>query len=134
MLTDFFNYLASDLTLRTLITGATVAAPRIFPEVAPEDTRTPYLIFGPLKEGSTDEIMDAMTIQVSVFVDQHDQAAADAIIKRLKYLVDRQDQIAIPSTEYVIYWGKHVGGESYFVKETREYHRAAMFAFKFRTK
>lgn len=138
MLNDLFTYLAADVTLRSLITGATVSAPRIFPDIAPADTVAPYLIYGPISEGSTDEIMDKMTVQISVFVSEFDQVLANSIIKRLKYLLDRQDQIQgqIASTEYNIYWCKHVGGGSTpdFVKETREYHRAAMFAFKFKTK
>lgn len=134
MLSDFYAYLAADTTLRGLITGATVASPRIYPEIAPEDTHTPYLIYGPLKEGSLDEVLDQMTIQVSVFSSQHDQAGVDAIIQRLKVLLDKQDQINITSTKYRIYWAKHIGGISNFVQETREYHRAAMFAFKFTLK
>ena len=136
MLTDFYSYISGDATLRALITGATAGSSRIYPEVAPEDTAAPYLIYGPVKEGSLDEIMDMMTIQVSVFAAQHDQLSADNIINRLKVLLDKQDQIqdCIPSTTYNIYWAKHIGGLSNFVSETREYHRAAMFAFKYKLK
>ena len=136
MLTEFYTYIAADATLRGLITGATVSSPRIYPEIAPEDTPAPYLIYGPVKEGSMDEVMDNMTIQVSVFGAQHDQLSVDNIIKRLKVLLDKQDQIQgqIASTTYNIYWAKHVGGLANFVPDTREYHRAAMFAFKFKLK
>ena len=136
MLNDFYAYLAADTTLRGLITGATAGSSRIYPEIAPDDTATPYLIYGPVHEGSMDEVMDQMTIQVSVFGAQHDQVAMDAIIRRLKIMLDKQDQIQgkIASSTYNIYWAKHVGGVSNFVAETREYHRAAMFALKFKLK
>jgi len=136
MLVDFYNYIAGDATLRSLIAGATVSASRIFPEVTKEGTQPPYLIYGTTHEGSLDEIMDQMTIQVSVFTSEYAQADADAIIFRLKTLLDLQDQIQgqIPSSVYNIYWAKHVGGLPGFVTDTREYHRAAMFAFKFRRK
>ena len=134
MLNDIFTYAAADATLRSLIEGATIAAPRIFPEIAPEGIQGQYVIFGAVKEGSLDEVLDAMTVQFSVFVGEYEQAAADAIIFRLKTLFDKQDQIAIPSTTLKIYWGKHVGGLSDFVTQTREFHRAAMFAFKFKRK
>lgn len=133
MLPDFYNYISADATLRSLL-GATVAEPKIYPEIAPDDTVAPYIIYGPVREGSPDEVLDYMTIQVSVFVDKHEQKSADDIIFRLKTLLDKQDQISIPSDTLFIYWAKHVGGDSYFVKETREYHRAAMFAFKFKRK
>ena len=136
MLPDLFTYLAADTTLRGLLTGATVAYPRIFPEVAPDDTTTPHIIYGPVREGTLDEVMDMMTVQISVFVGQFEQTLADNIIKRLKVLLDKQDQIqgVIASATYNIYWCKHVGGVSNFVEQTREYHRAAMFAFKYKLK
>ena len=136
MLTDFFAYISGDATLRSLINGASSDLPRIYPEIAPEGTEGYYLIYGPLKEGSLDEVMDQMTIQVSVFVPEHGQLAADAIIRRLKALLDLQDQIQgrITSSIYNIYWSKHIGGLSNFDEKTREYHRAAMFAFKFKLK
>jgi len=82
MLTDFYAYLAGDATLRGLIAGATVLDPRIYPEEAPPDTAAPYLIFGPVSEGSMEEVMDKMTIQVSVFVGEFEQVAANNIINR----------------------------------------------------
>ena len=137
MLTDFFAYLKADTTLRGLISGATAAEPRIYPEPAPNDTLPPYLVFGPAHEGSLEEIMDQMTIQISVFTAQHSVLEADLIIKRLKAILDLQDQIQgkITSDTYFIYWCKHIGSVGPgFISETREQHRAAMFALKFKLK
>lgn len=133
MLPDLHAYLAADLTLRTLL-GASASCAKIYPEIAPDDAPVPYIIYGPVKEGSVDEIMDNMTVQLSVFVDQHAQALANSVINRLKYLLDRQDLIQgqIPSASYTIYWAKHVGGDSGFIERTRTYMRAAMVAFKFK--
>ena len=122
MLTDFYNYLAVDATLRGLISGATAQLPRIYPEIAPEDTAAPYLIYGPAHEGSLDETLDQMTIQISVFVNENEQATADAIIRRLKAMLDLQDGIQglISSTDYYIYWCKHVGGVSEILLELHQ--------------
>jgi hypothetical protein len=136
MLNDLYTYLAADTTLRGLITGATAAEPRIYPEVAPEDAAAPYLIYGTTREGSADEVMDEMTVQISVFGNQFDAASVNNIVNRLKVMLDKQDQIQgkIASSTYYIYWAKHIGGMTDFVRDTREYHRAEMFAFKFKLK
>ena len=134
MLPDLYTYLATDGQLLSLVMGATAESPRIFPEYAPADTPAPYIVYGPTKEGSMDEVMDMMTVQISVFGSEFDMVAVNKVIIRLKELLDKQDQIQglIPSSKYIYYWSKHIGGMADFSADTREYHRAAMFAFKFK--
>ena len=125
MVSDFFNYLANDAALATLLGGAG----RIFRDCAPKDTAAPYLVYGISSDGTEEELLGEISIRVSVYSTSAE--LADKLCARLKAMLDLQDQIAIPSATCRIRWCKQLAGSGMFEQDTRLYNRALVFTFKF---
>ncbi len=125
MLSDFYAYLANDAGLAALLGGSG----RIYRDVAPKDTTSPYLVYGLSADGSDEEILDEISVRVSVY--SASALLADRISNRLKAMLDVQGNIAIPSADYRIYWCKQLAGSGIYEPDTELYNRALVFTLKF---
>jgi len=124
MLADFYAYLSADAALTALLGGG-----RIYPDVAPEGVTAPYLVFGIIADGTEEELLGEMSIRISVYADS--ALNAEAIVNRVKALLDMQDAIAIPSATYRIRCCKQLAGSSMYEPDTRLYSRGMVFSIKF---
>lgn len=133
MIEAVYATLAADMALLALL-GGNASDPRIYPEVAPQDTLAPFLVYRVSQDGSRDEILDDSTLQLSIYADT--ALLGEQIAYRLKTLLDIQDQFNPSAENEYIYWCKHVGGESFYEDNDglRLYHRVLMFALKFKRK
>lgn len=125
MLSDFYAYITSDEELATLLGGSV----RLYRDIAPKDTPAPYLVYGISADGTDEEILNEISIRISVY--SASAALADSLCRRLKAMLDVQGNIAIPSNNYRIYWCKQLAGSGLFEPDTKLYNRALVFTLKF---
>jgi len=125
MLADFYAYLSKDTTLAGLLGGEG----HIYPYIAPEGAKTPYLVYGIASDGTAEEVLGELSIRVSAYADS--ALKCEAIADRVKALLDVQDAIAIPSAAYRIRWCKQLAGSGMYEYDTGLYNRAMVFSFRF---
>jgi len=128
MITDLVSYLSTDAVLLAL-TGNEA---RIYPDVSKQNCGKPFLVYSINTDGTRDELLDTTLVNLSIYALTSLETLT--IKARLDVLLDKQDQISIPSFNYFIYWCKRVGGPSVFELDTRLYHRAVLYALKFKKK
>jgi len=128
MIEDVYTYLAADTTLAALIGGSGTA--RIYPDVSDENATPAYIVYSINADGEREEVLADISINLSIYAQT--RTAVNEIKKRLDIILDKQDQISIPSDDYNIYWAKKISGYSTYEKETKLFHRAMIFAFKFK--
>jgi len=128
MLPDLYSKLANDATLAELL-GGSATDTHIHPDRAADDKAAPYVVYGVNSAGDSDELLDAEVVDINIY-----SASATLnlnIHERIKSLLDLQDQVNIPSTDYRIFYCKHVGGSTQYEPEARLYHRVASYAIKY---
>ena len=127
MIEDVYAYLISDTTFVNLIGGAGNA--RLYPDVAPLNAETPYVVYSVNSDGAQDEYLDGSALNFSAYGETAN--IVNIIKRRLIFLLHKQDQINIPSDNYIFKWAKKIGGFSTKETETNLFHRAIIIAFKF---
>jgi len=127
MIEDLYTYLAADTTLINMIGGS--GAERIYPDVSKVNTIFPNIVYNINARGELDEILADLYIQFSIY--SKTSLEGLNIEKRLDELLDKQDQIVISSTNYRIFWSKRTSGFTTFENETKLFHRAAIYGFKY---
>jgi len=131
MIKDVFTLLKADSALLTLL-GGTSTASHIFPENAPEDQTEPYIVLRHSTDGGNDENIKDQTIQVSIFAKDYD--VLRNIDYRVKTLLDKEDQISMPSSEYNVYYCKHTGGSGMYEADTGLFHKVLLFGLRYNRK
>ena len=128
---DVVNYLKNDAQLDTLL-GSSGSDSKIYPIQKPITGLVPYIIYSVVDEGTTDENMLSMTISFECVDDNYSDLIS--LTNRMFELLDNQDQINIPSTDYYIYWSKVVGGGETKDAEFNYFHKTLNVRFLFHRK
>ncbi len=130
ILEDVRTYMAGDGALNALLANNSTDR-KMYPDLAPAGAAAPFVVYASANPGgSPDEILKGEEFQVSAFAPT--RSAAVAIMRRIVQLLDLQDQIAIPSSTYIIKTCRQIpGGGDQFEEETKLYHVAALFAAKY---
>lgn len=129
---DVRTYLLTDGTL----TGYLNSATGIYPDIAPQDETEPYIVYS-VDNGDQDEILeeDRITFKIT----SSNRVTTDNIVKRLKTLLNRQDDIQgdFTSSYAYIYYSKlifHQSVDNTTDVENIGYDYIMTFAVKYKPK
>ena len=131
---DLISYLASDAMLDMLL-GIVGDDKKIYPSLPTTEPVLPYILYYYGTGDETDELIDEDRIQLTVRAATK-QTATD-IRNRLKFLLDRQDEIkntTFTSAAYYIYYCKFSAGDGFYEPETKVWNEVLFFLVKYRKK
>ncbi len=130
MITDFKAFLESDTQLATLINAGTGNTKIKYIGEKPGE-ESPWVDLSYSTDGSTDELLNEGIVNVSVYAETY--LLALAIVKRIRALLDVQDDMVIISSEQKIFYGKMIGGGSDNQEpDTLLFHFSRLFHVKYK--
>jgi len=129
---DLLTYLKADGTLDTLLT-ATASDSKIYPIQKPHNVTHPCIVYTVSSSGSVEENLREISFTFDCISTTYLQAKN--ISDRLVALLDLQDAIngTITTVNYIIYWAKHISGNTYIDGDENLFHNLITINFKYAT-
>jgi hypothetical protein len=128
---DVYAKVATDATIVTLL-GSGGGDTHVYWIKAPQEKDPPYIVMYSESEGDiNEEINDQIRFVFKIIADPDDFDKLTAVRDRLCVLLDKQDNVVIPSITHYIYWSKKNGSADLIEDMTENFVKVINFDMKF---